>query len=445
MEGLAGRQTLFPAHISPLNFDLQRMVEDQLLPVVLVVCVVVVVTAIAASLLLIWILRQNTTTILFIDAPDPDNPAAAMALWRYVLRKKGRLRIVLTGRPVNLRTTKRFSERVLVKEQIARQKWEVNVPGHALRVLEDSAARVANYLERCGVPSNSFTIYDGGVAREAPLSDIAHDWDFLFDRKDLVTQKDEDKGEMLDPSEYKELVAKYCGFSEAEREQTFLATLRRYDLTPLEKLRTDIGRVWTGRVAVFLGGPATALVRLFVGRTHLCNKVTSFYAMFGSLHPGKTTLLANQFNAACDLQAAREVFVDGMFRQVRAHLVTTETSKLPTFLLSAQEMQERGMPEHVVKLQRLWELTHGDRPQPMFDVLPVMASLPAHRDCFTWCEKKAVLIKACAGDQEVFSLKDVEAEEEESDTSNSSTVLVSNDYSMYDKESFVQFFVRIWK
>ena len=321
-------------------------------------------------------MRQKTTVVLFIDAPDPDNPAAAMAIWRYILEKKEHIHIVLTGRPVNLRTKKCFSEKVSIKEQIPRQKWETSVPEHAGRVLEDSAVRIANYLEKCGVPSHAFTIYDGGVAREAPLSDAAHDLDFIFDRKDLVTQRGGDKGEMLNPDEYGELVAKYNALSETEREQLFLSFLRRYDLVPLEELCSRLGRLWSGRILIFLGGPATEVVKLFKGRSHLCNRVTEFYAMFGSLCPGKKTLLANQFNAACDLQATRDLFVDRMFpHHVTTYLITTETAKQPVLVLSAKEMEERGVSEHVVKLQRLWESTHGNRPQPMFDVLPVMAAL----------------------------------------------------------------------
>ena len=400
----------------------------------------VFVAVVTIGLLLMTKLKTKTT-ILFIDAPDPDNPASAMAVWRYVLGKKGRIHVVLTGRPINLRTGKRFSESIPLKKQIARQKWESSVPEHAVRVLEDSAARLANYLEKCGVPSNAVTIYDGGVASQAPLSDVAHDWDFLFDRKDLVTGRDGDKGEVLDPAEYEQLVAKYCGLTEGEREQAFLSILRCYHLTPLDRLRADIGRPWVGKVTVFLGGPATALVKLFEGQSDLSNKVTSFYAMFGSLSPGKATLLANQFNAACDLQASRKVFVDHMFRQATAQLVTTETAKLPIFVLSAQEMEERGVNGHTVKLQRLWESTHRNRPQPMFDVLPVMAALPAHKDCFTWHRMRPVLVKSCEDGQEVFTLEDVAA-----DVSNhANTVLVSDDSSTYDKESFAQFFVQIWK
>ena len=327
-------------------------------------------------LLLLFVAWQTekACAVLFIDAPDPDNPAAAVALWTYVLKKKkggGRLHVVLTGRPVNLRTNKHFSEHVPIREQISRQKWETSVPEHASRALEDSACRIARYLRKCGVPLDSFTLYDGGVAREAPLSDVAHDWDFIFDRRDLVTQRREDEGEILDPQEYTQLVDKYSSRSEVEREQTFLSFLRRYNLTSLDELHSHLSKPWNTSIAVFLGGPATALVKLFKDRPCLCRKVSSFYAMFGSLRPGKGTLLANQFNAACDLQAAKEVFIDNLFPSTKPRLVTTETAKLSTFILSAHEMDERGVNNHAVRLQRLWEWTHGNRPQPMFDVLPV--------------------------------------------------------------------------
>ena len=401
--------------------------------------------AVSIPLLLLFLFlfaRQRTSILLFIDAPDPDNPATAMALWSYVLKKKGHLHIVLTGRPVNLRTGKRFSDTLPIKEQISRQKWETAIPEHAARVLEDSASRIAGYLMKCDVPLDSFTLYDGGVAREGPISDVAHDWDFIFDRRDLVTQRREDEGEMLDPDSYSKLVDKYSALSETEREQTFLSILRRYNLTPLDKLRSYLNRPWNGRIVIFLGGPVTALVKLFKGRPHLCNKVSSVFAMFGSLHPGKRTLLANQFNAACDLQAAKEVFVDNMFPGVTAHLVTTETAKLPSFILSAREMDERGVRDHVVKLQRLWEWTHGNRPQPMFDVLPVMAALPTHKNCFTWLERKACIVKSDNSDHEIFTLVDAP---DSTDHSSDGTLLVTDDCSNYDKESFVQFIVHIWK
>jgi hypothetical protein len=393
-------------------------------------------------LLLLLLFQQRECSVLFIDAPDPDNPAAAMALWSYVLKKKGgHLHLVLTGRPVNLRTRKRFSEHIPTRKQISRQNWETVVPEHARRVLEDSACRITKYLMKCGVPLDSFTLYDGGVARRAPLSDVAHDWDFIFDRRDLVTQRREDEGEILDPQEYEQLVDKYSSLSEAEREQTLLSFLRRYNLASLDDLRSHLSKPWNRRIAVFLGGPATALVKLFHGRAHLSRKVSSFYAMFGSLRPGKGTLLANQFNAACDLPAAKEVFVNKLFPGAKAHLITTETAKLSTFVLSAQEMAEVGVNDHVVRLQRLWEWTHGNRPQPMFDVLPVMAALPMHKDCFTWREKRVCMVES-GGDSrdEIFTLVDTADSTESSDTA-----LVSDECAKYDKESFKQFFAHIWR
>ena len=392
-------------------------------------------------LLLLFTRSQRECAVLFIDAPDPDNPAAAMALWSYVLKKKKHLHIVLTGRPVNLRTRKRFSEHLPTREQISRQNWETAVPEHARRVLEDSACRIARYLMKCGVPLHSFTLYNGGVAREAPLSDVAHDWDFIFDRRDLVTQRREDEGEILDPREYDQLVDKYSSLSEVEREQTFLSFLRRYDLTSLDDLHSHLSKPWNRRIAIFLGGPATALVKLFKGRAHLSHKVSSFYAMFGSLRPGKGTLLANQFNAACDLPAAKVVFINNLFPGAKAHLITTETAKLSTFILSVQEMAGVGVNDHVVRLQRLWEWTHGNRPQPMFDILPVMAALLMHKDCFTWREKRVCMVKSDGdGRDEIFTFVDAADSTESSDT-----VLVAEECVKYDKECFKQFFAHIWR
>lgn len=279
------------------------------------------------------------------------------------------------------------------------------------------------------------------MATQAPLSDVAHDWDFIFDRRDLVTQRREDEGEILDPHEYKQLVDKYSSLGEVEREQTFLPFLRHYNLTSLDELHSHLSKPWTGKIAIIVGGPATALVKLFKGSPHLCRKVSSFYAMFGSLQPGKGTLLANQFNAACDLQAAKETFIDNLFPGVKPHLITTETAKLSTFILSAQEMVEGGVNDHVVRLQRLWEWTHGNRPQPMFDVLPVMASLAAHKDCFTWLEKRACMVKSNSDSRdEIFTLVDASDSAESSDT-----LLVTDECSQADKERFLQFFAHIWK
>ena len=333
---------------------------------------------------------------------------------------------------------KRRARGAVTKEELVRQEWEKSVPEHAIRVLEDSALRITNYLKQSGVPLNSFTIYDGGVAREAPLSDVAHDWDFVFDRKDLITGREEDRGQLLEPSEYEDLVARYSELTEMEREHTFLSLLRRYDLMPLEQLREQLSKPWSGKIAVFLGGPATALVKLFKGREHLCGKVTSFYAMFGSLSPGRKTLFVNQFNAACDLPAAKEVFVDRLFTNATARLVTTETAKQPALVLSSQEMEERGVAKHVVKLQWLWESTHGNKSQPMFDVLPVMASMPVYRDCFRWHKMAALMVKSGDGHQEIFTLKDATL-------SSGNTVYVTDSSLACDKETFVQFFVQIWK
>lgn len=341
--------------------------------------------------------RRRKMVILFIDAPDPDNPAAAVAVLRHVFTPKSKdthLHMVLTGRPLNLRTAKVPNKDVLLLESITRQDWESDNPEHAQKVLEDAAARLNNYLVHCNINVSNVTIYNGGVAPCAPLSDRIHDWDFLFDRKDLITGQETDQGSILSPEEYQVLMDRYNSLTEEEREDQFLSILRSHSLAPLSVLRERIQAESCTEVVVFLGGPATGLVEVFSGDmgTDLCCKVTKLFAMFGSLDPGKSNLLRNQFNVACDVEAAYSVFGD-MFAHSEKHLIATETAKNKVFSISSQELQSEGVNPYVVALQRLWESTHNGCCQPLFDVLPVMAYSEKLRGCFKWSKKKAVLVE----------------------------------------------------
>ena len=407
--------------------------------VIAAICIGAIVLGV--SVLLGWYLfpqGRQRMVLLFIDAPDPDNPAAGIAVWKYVLKKRGHLHIVLTGRPVDLSTGKTFRDGVPAMQQVVRQGWERCVQEHAERLLEDSAARITNYLLKCNVPSDAFTIYHGGIASGAPMSDVAHDWDFLFDRKDLIMGRAENEGEILDPTDYTSLVSKYNALSSAEREQTFLSFLRRFSLASLETLRSHIER--SDDVCIFLGGPATAVVKLFRGETSLCEKVTGFYAMFGSLNTSgnkKQTLFMNQFNVACDLAAASDLFVPDMFPGVEKYLVVTETAKQTVLVPSAQELERRRVNPYVVKLHRLWESTHRGVPQPIFDVLPIMAALPEFRNCFTWLRKKAVVWDLVKNGNvlQIFCFADSE----------SSALLVSEDCYNSDMETFMHFLAGVWE
>ena len=383
---------------------------------------------------------RQKTVLLFIDAPDPDNAAAGTAVWKYILKKRGHLHIVLTGRPVDLSTEKKFKDGVPIMQQIVRQKWERSVQKHAERLLEDSACRITNYLLRCNVPLDRFTIYHGLIASDAPMSDVAHDWDFLFDRKDLITGKAEDEGEILDPADYKSLVSKYNNLNLEEREQMFLSILRHFRLASLETLQAHIKSYSCSDISIFLGGPATAVVKLFKGDPSLREKVTEFYGMFGSLNsPGgkQQTLFVNQFNVACDLTAASDLFLQDVFPHVNKYLITTETAKLTVLVPSAQELEERRINSYVVKLQRLWESTHQGAPQPLFDVLPVMAALPEFRNDFTWVGKKAVVWDLCKSNivTQIFCFAD----------SDSSSLLVSEGRYNSDRETFMRFLSGVWK
>ena len=382
--------------------------------------------------------KKRELIILFIDAPDPDNPAAAAAIMKHVLMaedsmdKNGHLHIVLTGRPVDLSTPKE-TNRIMT-----RQKWETSNPLHAQRVLEDGAARLQNYLTKCNINVKDVTIYDGGVAPCAPLSDAMHDWDFLFDRKDLMTSLDDDCGEILTPHEYKTLVNEISALSNEQRVQKLLSILRSYTLSPLSALNDQI--VNCSQVVLFLGGPATALITLFHDHTSLLqNKVISLHGMFGSLYPGKKTLLSNQFNIACDIEAACELLIDNKFiPNADKYLITTETAKNDILIASADDFQEAGLPPYFVKLHRLWESTHSDKPQPLFDVIPVMAFVEKYRKCFKWFTKKAVLYewKRNGIEQQIFSFVD---------SDNAEHPLVSDTNIQYlDKQQFLNFMQKTW-
>ena len=340
--------------------------------------------------------KENVSAVLFIDAPDPDNPAAIAALVRHVLESKGNfhqcLHVVLTGRPVNLRTGKTPSDEISL-EMIARQDNEESDPEHAQKVLEDSAARIENYLKQCDIDLSMVTIYDGGVAPCAPISDHVHVWDFLFDRKDLVTEQEEDCGDILSPEQYRTLVAEISDMTEDDREEKLISILRSYPLVPLSTLNEELEQDYVSEVVIFLGGPATALVQLFKGDLgeEIVHKVTGLFGMFGALEPGEGTLLANQFNVACDMDAANELIIGNLFPKADKYLVTSETAKTENLVVSAEDLQKTGVGSYFVDLQLLWEAEHKATPQALFDVLPVMAFLKQYRGCFKWSRKKAVL------------------------------------------------------
>ena len=334
--------------------------------------------------------------VLFIDAPDPDNPACAAAIVKHIINQdeykvNPHLHIVLTGRQIDLTTSK--LELYKQNNSIVRQPWEKNQPLHAEKVLEDSATRISGYLEKCNIETSGITIYDGGVAPYAPMSDRAHDWDFLFDRKDLITRMKADKGEILTPTEYTQLVEDFCGMEEGERVERLLAILRPYKFTPLSSLKDILEQATCSKIILFLGGPATALVQLFGGEagSKLRPKVSGLYGMFGSLTRGRRTIFQNQFNVGCDVEAACELFINNMFPLAEKYLIPTETAKNVNLMLSSSSMVENGLAPYFIRLQKLWESTHKGVTQPMFDVLPVMAFTTQYREGFMWSRKKAVM------------------------------------------------------
>lgn len=438
------KQVNSPAHLSQENMVVYE--NYSALSLILTGCCVVITTLLFFTLYTCKRKKvkgcREKLVILFIDAPDPDNPACALAIWNTFLphTNSAHVHIVITGRPVDLRTGKTFKDDKQISDQIPRQNWEVTVESHGQYLLQDSAARISNFLNAFGLYSNSFTMYNGGVAPSAPISDVVHDWDFLFDRKDLITNNDKDQGKIVTTEEYKHLVQKYNLLSGEEREAAFLSLLREYNLTPLSKLREELNHLKYREVCVFLGGPATAVVELFKGEdnTGIRDKVTQFYGMFGALYPGKNTLIDNQFNAACDIESAVELFLGNMFPNVRKYLIPTETAKQPDLIIGAGELEMRSVKPYIVELMKLWESTHRGKPQPLFDVLPVMASLPQYNNVFNWTRKKVVIQDwtSCLGEiNQRFMFIDCET----------GNILVSNNCYSSDRQTYIQFLESAFK
>ena len=417
---------------------------------VLIICITSLLILILSIIFYILFFKSEAKSLkrrlvlLFIDAPDPDNPAAAVAIAKHILTIKTQdniitdphLHVILTGRPVNLKTPKAFKGPPLI-----RQTWEGDDPIHSRRLLEDAAARLENYLVKCNIHSSMVTIYDGGVAQCAPLSDQFHDWDFLFDRKDLVSGQEVDVGTILSPVEYQTLVEKFNILSEEEREHELLTILRSYPLALLSDLRHKLEEESCANILLFLGGPATAVVQLFGldqgGKIY--SKVTELYGMFGALEPGKGTLLLNQFNVACDVESACDLFVNNLLPRAEKYLITTETAKNNIFRVSSDELQALGICSDVVNLQRLWEFTHVGNPQPLFDVLPVMAYLCNFRECFDWSRKKAVLQewrKKGEITEQIFYF---------TESDDQKYILVSGaQVKMLDRHRFLEFLQKMW-
>ena len=339
-----------------------------------------------AVLYYVW--RKSVSTrlfILFIDAPDPDNSAAAVAIIKTILSQSEILHVVLTGRPVNFRTAK--LQENTASNVVNRQRWETSIPLHADLLLQDSAARISNYLSKCNVQDNT-VIYDGGIAPQAPLSDMIHAWDFLFDRQDLITSDVADQGEILFPNEYQSLIKKYNQLSPNERENKLISIMRLHKLVPLRFLRKRMQRC--SEIHIFLGGPATALFEVFQEIKTDC-KVKTFIGMFGSNKLCTATLLNNQFNIACDIVSAKQLLLTTFLSNVSKYFITTETAKQELFIVSADELETLGINPYIIKLQRLWEFIHNNKKQPLFDIIPVMAFLPHYKNYFTWCKKAACM------------------------------------------------------
>lgn len=199
----------------------------------------------------------------FVDAPDPDNFAQIIALFK--LNPDAEIYICLTGRPV------RFG----ASRDHATWQWD---PQSSLMAQEASALRVKNFLRHFGI--NVTRVFDGGIA---PRTLVPHHIHF----------------------------AEYYKFFDVDP----LQAIRHSELESQEELAKLILAQPEGSVEVAVGGPMTGLYQLMVRCPQVLSRLKEIHAMFATW--GDVALMqfddkprgALQFNVACDPQAAHAVLM----------------------------------------------------------------------------------------------------------------------------------------
>ena len=222
-----------------------------------------------------------------IDAPDPDNLVMLVALFK--LFKGSRIHILLTGRPVKMKATKKH------------QTWEWEREG-SIRAQEVSAQRVKNFLKHFGI--NHVRIFNGGIA---PRTSVPHHVHFK----------------------------EYYKFNDVDP----LEAVVHSELEPQERL---IHLMLKGMWSVVIGAPMTGLYEILQRNPEVADHIEEIHAMYGTW--GKTKLLQfeenkprkKQFNLANDPNAGHAVL---MGLDCPIYLLPTEVTRVPEIgFKTAQEL-----------------------------------------------------------------------------------------------------------
>lgn len=316
--------------------------------------------------------------VCFVDSPDPDNfMMAAMAV-----KLRGCRHVVLSGRPANLSVESRsFSPKTC-----RRTADEVDEPEHSAALMNDFAARLMHFLKEMGCPEGT-QLYDGGSAPHAPVTHAEHVHDFLFHRVDLTSSKG--KRAILTFDEYKalksELDAAGAGPLRAKRALDLIAR-SPYPVPAIESLDLLVKRLDAGteKLRFLVGSPLTAVrdtLRRLMPATR--ERLHSVHAQAAAWNVAASNLFPNQFNVACDKEAASVLLTgatDDNEERLRCDvfLVTTELCKT-ALAVEPAELQAALGSKAAQELYELWHAVTGSpKKLVVFDVGPLLSSW--HKD-----------------------------------------------------------------
>eukprot|EP00939_MAST-03C_sp_MAST-3C-sp1_P002871 g2871.t1 len=356
--------------------------------------------------------EEDPLPIVFIDIPDPDNFVCVLAT--YVLLIKGKhksldptkpvFHVVISGRPTNLSakslTPKELVSRLKAGEKIGdmlkRGTTEIDVLEHSTRVLEDGAVALAMFLERHGIKSSEYCIYDGGIAPSAPVSHRMHAREFLFDRSDLL-EKTGKQGDTINSKEYYTLVKSLDDIEDPKKRAVeTLKILRRAKrdniFRPVTELLPNTG---DRPLKLILGGPATGMKKIFeipkIGE-QFSRQIHSLHGMYGAwdnAKPGSFNLFPNQFNIAADIDAARDILIRQR-QPYPMYFVPTETCKDPRLSITPDALTKALGNEAyskatgtILNMYELWYNIQGRRPFFIFDMAPVLSASKTYGSIYT--------------------------------------------------------------
>jgi hypothetical protein len=306
--------------------------------------------------------EKDVENVVFVDGVDPDNlTMVALA----VLHRRCR-HVVLIGRPTNLNVpSKPFDPKTC-----RRGRDETDVPEHAERVLHSFAHRLRLFLDQLGCSEEQMpSMYDGGVAPITPMAHSTHVADFLLIKAD---------GSVPNFKEYTEMIAQLDAASETDggRGEAAMALMKDHvgKLIPLKQLVPNLNAEAAnmGRgpptVRFLVGGPLGPVQTVMTSSPEL--NVEAIYAQAATWE--FANLFPNQFNVACDPQAAIKLTENP---KCPVKFVTTDFCKEGLAFKLGDIEHDNTIPEVLRDMYALWYYLTGKPSQmTVFDVGPLFIS-----------------------------------------------------------------------